>query len=408
MPSFISQDQVSSLTDRTRTRTAYLNLLRPVVEQALEARFHQDPSATDYTLVALDAIGRARLTQLARSTDRDLDAIKQDLGLLVPQILIEQYGPTRVQTYRSDDGAAASQRATGWPKLEGWVNRYCPHRVITPRERIILDTVVVREDTLDLESFGRVVGDHPVSLADGAIIELVHWFRHPGKRPAFPGWHERAKRYSAILDPNMPIAPGGHELAALAGLRAFEPGFSPENLRSYSREVWKYLASVQVASDLDKPHVFHLNNQPMKFDVRPTSPVLKKTGDEWAALAQKIGELLRTADKNAVTEAELRQLFIRNLAADGEVRHVDRLDLVVAALARRAYEAAFHGYSPKAGVSNPAVDFALLFSIPLPAVVCTSDQNLVNFVRQLKSPDSNKVMRPDELLVWLATGKLPT
>jgi hypothetical protein len=408
MPSFVSQDQISSVTDRTRTRTAYLTSLRSGIEHALTMRYQQDPNATDYTLAALSAIGRSSLRQVARNSGRDFDTVKQDVGLFVPQILVDQFGPTRVHTYRSDDGAAASQRSAGWPDLEGWVNRYCPHRIVSPSERIILDTAVVREDALDLNALGRVAGNHPVSLADGAVIELVHWMRSSGKRSAFPVWPDRARRYAEVLDPTMPIAPGGHELAALAGLRDFEPGFSAENLREYSREVWKFLAGVKNATDLDKPYIFRLSNQKVTFDVRPTSPVLKRTGDEWAALALRVGELLRSADRSSVTDGELRKLFVQNLAANGEVRHVDRLDLVIAALARRTYEAAFLGASPKPGVSNDALDFSLLFSVALPAVVCTSDQHFVNFVRQLKSRDSNKVMSPDELLVWLATGKLPS
>jgi hypothetical protein len=256
--------------------------------------------------------------------------VKKDLGLLVAQALVEQFGSTRVQTYRAYDGGSAAKRVTGWPDLESWVTTYAPHRVVTPAERIVLDTCILREGTLDPVALNRVAGDHPVSLADNAVIELVYWMRDSkARRRAFPDWPKIANLWGEVLDADMPVAPGGHELAALAGLRDFEPGFSPEGMRAYSREVWTYLAGATSVADLDRPHEFVLDGQRVTLDMRPPSPTLRAAGDRWLSFAARIGTLLRDAeaDKKKVTESDIKAVVASGLVAAGDVRRPEKLEI---------------------------------------------------------------------------------
>jgi hypothetical protein len=86
---------------------------------------------------------------------------------------VDEFGPTRVATYRSDDGSSANQRMSGWKEHDGWVSKFALHRVAAPLERIILGTVVVREGTLDPVALSRVVADHPVKSNQAIDFALL-------------------------------------------------------------------------------------------------------------------------------------------------------------------------------------------------------------------------------------------
>jgi len=59
-----------------------------------------------------------------------MDTVKKDLGLLVVLVLIDLFGPSRVETLRHATSGKNSTRSrtARWPDL-GWVARYTPHRI---------------------------------------------------------------------------------------------------------------------------------------------------------------------------------------------------------------------------------------------------------------------------------------
>jgi hypothetical protein len=150
-----------------------------LVVEAIENYLHDHPDGEDVTLAVLQAIGRQRLQAFAK--DRTFDRVKQDVGLLVAQTLVDLFGAIRVHTLRREDRKGSSARRNTWTQLP-WVNSYALHRVrpaASHSERILLDTSVVRKivhgdaDALDVGALLALKDNHPVSIADGALAELA-------------------------------------------------------------------------------------------------------------------------------------------------------------------------------------------------------------------------------------------
>lgn len=79
---------------------------------------------------------------------------------------------------------------------------------------------------------------------------------------------------------------------------------------------------------------------------------------------------------------------------------MDKLDLAARVLAAYAMKVndPIHPYTPD---PNDAIDFDVLFSIALPAIVCTSGGGLLKLVKRSGSGLGWKVMKPVDLLEWL-------
>jgi hypothetical protein len=410
-PIYVPQSLIAPTTARSQVGTAYLQVLDPDVRKAILQYRASHAMGTEFVPAAFCSVGQSRLETAGQKVNCDSQTLQRDFSLFVGQILADEFGSGCVESLRNVDGSIALAPSTGWPGLAGWLPTCATYRVVeAPTERIIIDTVLAREGGLDFSALARSKGDHPVSLADGAVAELLYWMQESkSKRPAFPTWRARALELSAALDPILPIAPGGHERAALAGLRSFERGFSTEGLIGQSQAVWKYLLSLTTAADLALPPIFEVAGRAATFDVKLASVALKAAGNRWAAFAETIGQMIRTESGRgeAVTENDLKRLVRERLVSTGELTSVDQLELAIPAIARRAHDAAFRSYAPKLGESNAALDFDLLFALPLPAVVVTNDKKFVRFLRGLVCLDAAKVMLPDELLSWLATGERP-
>ncbi|MBK8259834.1 MAG: hypothetical protein IPK80_00630 [Nannocystis sp.] len=147
MSEWVPQNECSSVTAASRSRTSYLRpiIIKSVVD-AIQSYLRGNPAGEEVTLAVLEAIGRQRMEALAK--DRTLDRVKQDVGLLVAQTLVDLFGATQVQTLRRKDRKRTSARRNTRPLLP-WVNSYAPHRVLpaaSRSERILLDTSVVPED----------------------------------------------------------------------------------------------------------------------------------------------------------------------------------------------------------------------------------------------------------------------
>ena len=410
MSEWVPQNECSSVTAASRSRTSYLRPIISLVVEAIEDYLRDSPDGEEVTLAVLQAIGRTRLKPYAK--DRTLDRVKQDVGLLVAQTLVDLFGATRVQTLRRQDRKGTSARRNTWAGLR-WVNSFAPHRVLPATskvERILLDTSVVRKlvhadaDGLDVGALNALKGSHPVSIADGALAELADQLLRGSMSPM--DWAKQIAVLDAVLDPDFPVAPGGKELAAMWG--AHPPvGLDPGEARAYHRAAWRYLCSVQQPADLTRREVFHAPSG-RAYEIRLDAPhvraVLTEAGQRWAAWVSSVAAIIakNDADGDPITEADLRQLTLSNLCLDMGVADALKLDLVIHVLAKRAMQAtaAKTPYSPK-GDHNDPLDLDLLFGIPLPAWVVTADLRLHRLVRSTKSSDAAAVMTSEELVTRL-------
>lgn len=407
MVQWILQSKFPSITAAARSRTAYLVSLLDDIVAAIEAYFKANPGGEEVTLAVLQALGRERLKRVGGA--RTFGRVKQDVGLLVAQTLADLYGANRVTTLRRDDGKSVSPRRNTWSTLD-WVNSFASHRLIHqgPRSaRILLDTGVVRkvihgdDDALNPSVLAALKGDHPVSIADGALAELSAALLRGAVTPE--AWGERISLVDELLDPDFPVAPGGKELAAFWGGRS-SIGLNVDEARAYYRAAWSYLRNVKSAADLTRKETFYApSGHPytIHLDAKHVQAVLDEAGRKWsewvADTAMLVGDLRHNG--NRVTEHLLRRAAMSNLVLDMALADAIKLDLVVHVLAKRVMQAVTGRtpYNPN-GRSNDPLDLDLLFGIPLPAWICTSDERLHRLVHSTESADRSAVMTAEELL----------
>lgn len=419
MAKWILQSSVSSITPASRSRTSYLASLRSDVVTAIKDYFSAKPDGEEVTLAVLDALGRARLEQVRGK--RSFSRVKQDMGLLVAQTLSDLYGASSVETLRRDDGKSVSARRNTWDNLD-WVKCFAPHRLIHAAgrlERILLDTSVVRkvihadEDALDLDNLATLRGDHPVSIADGALAELSAALVRGSIEPET--WATRIGAFDDLLDPDFPVAPGGKELAASWGGHP-PAGLDLDESRAYYRAAWSYLRNVKTADELNRRKIFYAPSgraYSIQLDGDHVEKVLQEAGQNWSDWVTNVAKIIRDGRNGGetITEEHLRQLTLSSLTLDMAYADAQKLDLVIHVLAKRAIQAAVRRtpYNPN-GDSNDPLDLDLLFGIPLPAWVCTADMRLHRLVHSTASADRASVMTGPELLARLAAdaGETPT
>jgi len=129
---FIKQSIYSSDSARTRQRTAFLEDVRSTIEMGIAEYLEKHPNGEQITLHVLDTLGEAWARHLATDRQWTLEEIKQAIGLYVPIVLCDMFGPDKVETLRQEDSKANSTRKVtkDFPKLTGWVTAYTPHRVV--------------------------------------------------------------------------------------------------------------------------------------------------------------------------------------------------------------------------------------------------------------------------------------
>lgn len=126
---WIRQDEFSSTTVAALRRTHYLSPLRGVIRIAIQDYIRTHREGEDVTLAALRAIGEHNLhASAALPPGRSFNRAKQDAGLLVAQILVEIYGPTRVFTLRRNDRKSIASRRNTEGDLT-WVTCHAAHSV---------------------------------------------------------------------------------------------------------------------------------------------------------------------------------------------------------------------------------------------------------------------------------------
>lgn len=411
MAHWVAQSDVPSITAATRRRTAYMLGLRPRVEAAIQNSLARNPRTEEVTL---DVLAEFDPRELANTSTRSgMSRLKQDFGLLIAQTLVDLKGAMNVETLRRDDGRAVSSRRNTRSALT-WVSNYAPHRlrvIVDDADRILLDTSVVRKliygdlDGLDVANLIRLKGDHPVSIADGALAELADALL----RGSIPHqlWASRIQLLDDLLDGEFPVAPGGKELASFWGAVP-RAGVDRDESRAYYTAAWRLLRLAKSGSDLHAAHYYTApsgKRYAMTLDPTHVRRVLAEEGRRWEIWVQAVARVIGSLrdDGERITVADLSALTMGMLVGEMGLADAERLDLVVRVLAHHAFCAAATRtpYDPK-GRSNDALDLDLLYGIPLPAWVCTSDLRLHRLVRLTGSNDQNRVMTPAELIARLA------
>jgi len=129
---WVSQLIYPTTTERVLERVRYLRKpLEADLTSAIRCYFGGQESLeikTQATLACLQTIGYSRFLALTQKFVKAPNVLKQDIGLLVPVLLVDIFGAENVETYRNSETNKASTRSNTWRDLH-WVTRYTPHRI---------------------------------------------------------------------------------------------------------------------------------------------------------------------------------------------------------------------------------------------------------------------------------------
>lgn len=121
---FVPQSQISSSKRQLLARTHPLIKEIPQIKDLLRAYHDEFPHGKDYTLRVFQRLGEDRV----RKFGKNFRQMKRNIGIFVPQMLVQIYGTSKVSTERRDNGNAWN-RSNDDPATKSWVKTYTRHRV---------------------------------------------------------------------------------------------------------------------------------------------------------------------------------------------------------------------------------------------------------------------------------------
>lgn len=293
--------------------------------------------------------------------------------------------------------------------------RYYSTRLRGKHVRVLLDTNIIRKhiygdpDGLDLGLIEDRLSVLRVSLADAAMVELAADLLLE-KSVAFDAWQKAVAAFNKILDPELPIFPGGSELADLAGLRVGPKVFT-EDSKLYYQASWNLLFQARSEADLERGISYRDSEgeKELRFDKQRLLDVIDGQRAGWIGNIQRLSGLLTTLSVGRNQVKGLINMGLRPI--EDEPQDFDlKLDAVGQAWAT------FLAMSlPSPSAYNPSgakrqgdvFDFSLLFALALPdVVIVTADSKFVNRSRETKSPQTTRLLGIEEFNRGLGNGSL--
>jgi len=351
MADWISQLQKPSVTERARQRTAYLGAVRDDVEQYVQGYLGAHPSGTEVTPHVLQQLGATRLQAIAPG--RSLDRLKQDVGLLTVQVLVDLHGAARVETLRNARTLGSSTRRC---RSLDWVSRYTPHRVLSApvaSGRLVISASVVR----DAEAVRRLLplagGGAKLSLSEGALGVLLA-LAYQGET----SWRVRAGQLDMLLDPQLPLVPAGPAAVVLwPGAAAM----AAADARALQRARWAALCAAASVADLQSlPPVSLPSGR-----VAPLGLGAVPTRSPWAAWRDAMPPGLVAAERAAALRAGMRLL--------APAAQVAAAEPVIAGMAQW---------------DGAPVEVGVLWALPMPARVVSLSVGLSRLSDAILAPEA--------------------
>jgi len=282
------------------------------------------------------------------------------------------------------------------------------------KPRIILDTSVVRNHLhqdpvrIDLDLLRAAKETVLVSLSDVTNAELL--------RGLFSGaitWEAWARiaELDALLDKELPVLPGGRELAVTAGLY-HDADFSEVNSKIYYRESWRLLADARSRSDLERPRRYKdlTGTHEIRGDQAHVERMFEKERESWS-------DFIRTMQQNPAVMGKKRTVIAGIVDAGTEPEDDEAVDLQDMLEAQRrmlthylASAAKTHEpYNPESDKNkNDSLDLTMLFALILDnTIICTADtRSMRDRLKSTGATQAKRVISPAELNQHLASGTL--
>jgi hypothetical protein len=280
--------------------------------------------------------------------------------------------------------------------------------------RVVLDTSGVRQHVHGNRNLANDLkpyvtnGAILVSIPDTCVAELLMQLLEG--RVAWEDWRSRVSGLNEILDPDMPVLPGGSELAFKVGLTTVAP---PTDLDDgvVSRALWEALRDANTLDDLSKPLKVTIpgrGDATVHLDAANAQRIVQTYRDYWPNWIEFIKASFGIAPPNAESIRATVERGVLSLFG-GQQGFVEKIDAMVKLLAHYVDISinAREPYNPSSDRRRGDwFDYLMLMSLGLPAVLCTTDQKLINKLKLLKSSQADMVLNIDGLLERLAAGNL--
>lgn len=293
--------------------------------------------------------------------------------------------------------------------------RFCFMRLKGKSVRVLLDTNVVRKhihgdpDQMDLGLIRSRLSVLRVSLADAAMVELAADLLLE-ESVGFNPWQRAVAEFNEILDKELPIFPGGSELADLAELRVGPTVFT-EDSKLYYQASWRLMGQAQSASDLETGIIYRDSegDKQLRFDKGRLSEIIEGQRAGWIGNIQRLSGLLAAL---SVSKRQVRSLINMGLQPIGgdSPDFASKMDAVGQAWATflAASLPSPSAYNPQgARRQGDVFDFSLLFALALPdLVIVTADSKFVNRSRDTKAPQTARLLTTVEFNNKLEDGSI--
>jgi hypothetical protein len=273
--------------------------------------------------------------------------------------------------------------------------------------RILLDTCAARNflhqngTKLDANAIGPRLWKYRISLADPCVAELTRQLVE--RRLKFSEWSGRIHALDKLLDPRWPFFVGGRDLGAVAGLQT-DLTFDPIARQLEIQTLWRWMRD-----SADEAHYLagtkYVDASGVAKELKPNPAHISSTLDAerqtWIDYVNEMKQNQKADPAVFSTLAKTKAVIRSGLGAapTDPPDLADRLDGIVSVQAELIFTSYAHtpGYNPASQKRRGDLfDLALLFALPLPAVIVTADNPFLDRVRRAASPDSKQLISVDD------------
>ncbi|MBP8017107.1 hypothetical protein KAZ01_03805 [Candidatus Gracilibacteria bacterium] len=276
---------------------------------------------------------------------------------------------------------------------------------------VVFDTCVIRniihdDKTVlaDWDSIFIYKNKTKFHISDIAIAELALALLQ--NRISFNDWERKIKKINKIIDCNMPILPSGNELSALIeNKRLSYPKVAGG--QAYWKAVWKMFFEAKNFDTIKNGVIFKGDDgieYKIKIDDNYANSILESERITWNKYFESMRMLFGGSN---ISEKDI--LLILNEGMDKDVSTNPSQSQIYApmlhALARLihlyVYDVVPH-YNPKSKKRrNDPLDYSLIQSLSLPAIICTSDVRLKKMLSETKLNNIDTIILLSDLKKWL-------
>lgn len=241
-------------------------------------------------------------------------------------------------------------------------------------------------------------------LHEIAVVEIALALLE--ERVDFSEWKMRIGLFNNILDPEMPILPGGNEFAQLANLEDTTESKEVGGLEFY-KCLWMLMNNLNSKDHLINGDVFTLKNGDkirIGINVKKSKEVIESAKETWIKFIDNMRKLIAG---NSISQEQIIKLIKSDLDKDGKNRS-NKLDAMASVLGRYIYLSVTSNnpYNPNSEKrSGDIFDFNSLMYLSIDTIICTYDKKFQQLVKLSNSSQSDRVLSPEEVFKLLKSSK---